>query len=217
MPPHPVRQPACRGAWCWASARAGSRRGPSRRSPRRPRSGRRSAAARALATQRSARRRRSRCCARTSRQHPTDSDARVLLGIVLSWEGDYPAAREELEQVLAESARSRRRAAGADPRRALVRRARCAPRSSARNALLRHPDDTTLLYLHAQGAARAAARQRRARRPRTRAAHRPGRHAGTRPARRRSSTAGACGRRASTTRSISSTSSASPGTRSPSA
>ncbi|MCX6552476.1 MAG: YaiO family outer membrane beta-barrel protein, partial [Acidobacteria bacterium] len=32
--------------------------------------------------------------------HPDDPDARTLLGIILSWEGRYPEARQELRQVL---------------------------------------------------------------------------------------------------------------------
>ena len=34
-------------------------------------------------------------------ERPQDSDGRVLFGIVLSWEGDYDQARQELEKVLA--------------------------------------------------------------------------------------------------------------------
>lgn len=82
-------------------------------------------------------------------QRPTDSDARTMLGIVLSWEGDYPAARTELERVIAEHP------GHGDATPALIRvelwsdeplRAE----ELARNALLRNPDDTTLLYLHAK-------------------------------------------------------------------
>ena len=82
-------------------------------------------------------------------QRPTDSDARTLLGTVLSWEGDYPAARAELERVIAEHP------GHGDATPALIRvelwsdeplRAE----EIARNALLRDPDDTTLLYLHAK-------------------------------------------------------------------
>ncbi|HUK87147.1 MAG TPA: tetratricopeptide repeat protein, partial [Terriglobales bacterium] len=35
------------------------------------------------------------------KQDPTDSDARTLYGIVLSWEGRYDESRAQLEQVLA--------------------------------------------------------------------------------------------------------------------
>ena len=82
-------------------------------------------------------------------QRPTDSDARTLLGTVLSWEGDYAAARAELERVIAEHP------GHGDATPALIRvelwsdeplRAE----EIARNALLRSPDDTTLLYLHAK-------------------------------------------------------------------
>jgi len=82
-------------------------------------------------------------------QRPTDSDARTLLGIVLSWESDYPAARRELEQVLAEHpghgdalpALIRVELWSGDPLRA---------EELGRNALLQDPDDTKLLYLHAK-------------------------------------------------------------------
>ena len=36
------------------------------------------------------------------RQHPTDADARVLYGLVLSWQGRYGEARDQLKRVLAE-------------------------------------------------------------------------------------------------------------------
>jgi len=82
-------------------------------------------------------------------EDPDDSDARVLLGIVLSWQGDYPAARHELEQVLA------KRSDHGDALPALIRvelwsNEALRAEELARNALLRHPDDTTLLYLHAK-------------------------------------------------------------------
>src|SRR5439155_341590 len=35
--------------------------------------------------------------------HPTDSDARIFYGIVLSWDGKYDEARAQLKQVLASS------------------------------------------------------------------------------------------------------------------
>lgn len=81
--------------------------------------------------------------------HPEDSDARVLLGIVLSWQGDYPAARKELEQVLDG------RPDHGDALPALIRVELWSGNALraeelARNALLGHPDDTTLLVLHAQ-------------------------------------------------------------------
>src|SRR5262249_29765121 len=34
-------------------------------------------------------------------EHPQDSDGRELFGIILSWEGDYDRARQELDKVLA--------------------------------------------------------------------------------------------------------------------
>jgi len=80
---------------------------------------------------------------------PDDSDARVLLGSVLSWEGDYPAARQELEQVLAG------RPDHGDALPALIRvelwsGEALRAEELGRNALLGRPDDTTLLYLHAK-------------------------------------------------------------------
>ncbi len=83
------------------------------------------------------------------REDPVDSDALTLRGTVLSWEGRFDEARRDLEQVLA-----RKRDHG-DALPALVGMELWADQPQradelARDALVRNPQNTTLLYLRAR-------------------------------------------------------------------
>lgn len=86
-------------------------------------------------------------------QEPDDSEARVLYGIVLSWEGRYDESREELKQVLA------RKQDHGDALPALINVEFWSghPENAevlAHDALSRHPDDVDLLLADAKALAR---------------------------------------------------------------
>jgi YaiO family outer membrane protein len=82
-------------------------------------------------------------------EHPQDTDARVLYGIILSWEGHYPESRQELEQVLATN-----RTHG-DAVLALINVELWSDHPEraeqlTREALVREPNNTTLLLARAR-------------------------------------------------------------------
>ncbi|HEV2462763.1 MAG TPA: YaiO family outer membrane beta-barrel protein [Acidobacteriaceae bacterium] len=82
-------------------------------------------------------------------KEPTDSDARVLYGIVLSWEGRYDESREELKQVLATNPDH------SDALPALINVELWSGHPAdaemlARDALSRHPDQVNLLMAEAK-------------------------------------------------------------------
>jgi YaiO family outer membrane protein len=93
-------------------------------------------------------------------EKPTDSDARVLRGVILSWDGHYDEARKDLEMVLA----GHRDHGDALP--ALINLEMWADRPEraeelARDALRRNPNDPDLLLARAK-ALRALHRNREA-------------------------------------------------------
>ncbi len=82
-------------------------------------------------------------------ERPTDGDARTLYGVVLSWEGRYDESREQLSRVLA------RNPDHSDALPALINVELWSDHPEraeqlAREALLRHPDDTQLMYVQAR-------------------------------------------------------------------
>lgn len=82
-------------------------------------------------------------------EEPSDSDARVLYGIVLSWEGRYDESREALKQVLATSPDH----GDALPALINVELWSGHPESAemlSRDALSRHPDQISLLLAEAK-------------------------------------------------------------------
>lgn len=82
-------------------------------------------------------------------EDPNDSDARVLYGIVLSWEGRYDESREELKQVLAASPDN----GDALPALINVELWSGHPENAeilSRDALSRHPDQVNLLLAEAK-------------------------------------------------------------------
>ena len=82
-------------------------------------------------------------------ERPTDGDARTLYGVVLSWEGRYDESREQLSRVLAKNPDH------SDALPALINVELWSDHPEraeqlAREALLRHPDDTQLMYVQAR-------------------------------------------------------------------
>ncbi|MBZ5578963.1 MAG: YaiO family outer membrane beta-barrel protein [Acidobacteriia bacterium] len=93
-------------------------------------------------------------------ERPTDSDARVLRGVILSWEGRYDEARQDLQTVLAKSPDH------GDALPALIHVEMWSDHPEraeqlAREALRRHPDDPDLLLAQAR-ALRAMKKNREA-------------------------------------------------------